>query len=426
MKTELNEHQAETRPDIIPHAPRIARRGASPYTSLVISTLFLWSTMLAFPQNAVVTYQGHVLSNGTNFSGNGQFKFALVTVTNTAATAAATANLTGQFVTSVTVDFGGSGYVTPPAVTISGGGGSGATAHAVLTGNVVTTVVVDSTGSGYSTPPTATIAPPPAALAFTTFWSNDDTSINGSEPSAAVNVTADKGLFTVRLGDATLANMTAFPAGISLQPDLHLRLWFSDGVSGFAALSPTQPLTAAPYALTALELNGTLDGSQLTGTISPNSIGTGAVTASKLDPAIGLWTRSTNDVYRAAGNVGIGTATPASRLDVRGDIHLGSSGQFLAPGGVENLRIIRGIVGSTGTVLEGSGFTVTKGAAGFFTVNFTPSFLDLPAVVVSPQSGLDRIATCTSVTASSTGIFTRDSAGTAVDNQFDFIAIGPR
>jgi hypothetical protein len=95
---------------------------------------------------------------------------------------------------------------------------------------------------------------------------------------------------------------------------------------------------------------------------------------------------------------------------------------------LENLRIIRGIVGSAGTILEGStsGFSVTKGAAGFFTITFTPSFLDLPTVVVSPQSGLARIATCTSITASSTGIFTRDSAGTAVDNQFNFIAIGPR
>lgn len=401
------------------------------YQRFFVAALLLLATLNprlsnCFAQSTVVTYQGRATSHGTNFSGNGQFKFALVTVTNTAATASATAELTGQFVTSITVESGGSGYVTPPAVTISGGGGSGAAAHAVLTAGVVTSVVVDSTGTGYTSPPSVTIAPPPDTLSFTTFWSNDDTSDNGSEPSAAVNVTVDNGLFNVRLGDSALANMTDFPTDLFRQPALHLRLWFNDGLSGFVALSPTQPLSATPYALTALELNGTLDASQLTGTIPANSIGAGAVTASKLDPAIGLWTRSTNDVYRASGNVGIGTSTPASRLDVRGDIHLGSSGQFLAPGGVENLRIIRGIVGSTGTVLEGSGFTVTKGAAGFYTINFSSSFADLPAVVVSPQSGLDRIATCTSVTAASTGIFTRDSAGAVVDNQFDFIAIGPR
>jgi hypothetical protein len=294
---------------------------------LLLSTFNLQLSTL-FAQNSVVTYQGRVTSNGTNFTGNGQFKFALVTVTNTAATATATAEVTGQFVTSVTVTFGGSGYVSPPAVTLSGGGGSGATAHAVLTGDVVTSVVVDSAGSGYTNAPAVTIAPPPDTLSFTTFWSNDDSSVNGSEPTNAVAVTVDNGLFTVRLGDATLSNMSAFPAGLFLQSDLHLRLWFSDGVSGFAALSPTQPLTATPYALTALELNGTLAASQLTGTISPNNIGAGAVTAAKLDPAIGLWTRSTNDVYRPTGNVGIGTASPASKLEVRGTFVLVPAASF--------------------------------------------------------------------------------------------------
>jgi hypothetical protein len=415
----LREPQAESRPAINPDTSSPARWG----TFLVLSALFFMSgIMLAFAQNTVVTYQGRVTSHGTNFTGNGQFKFALVTVTNTAADATATAELTGQFVTSVTVTSGGSGYVTPPAVTFSGGGGSGAAAHAVLAGGVVTSVVVDSTGSGYTSPPAVTIASPPDTLSFTTFWSNDDTSFNGSEPTDAVMVTVDNGLFTVRLGDETLPNMIALTAGLFLQSDLHLRLWFSDGVSGFAVLSPTQPLTATPYAMTAL----VMDAGRLTGTISPNRIDTGAITSAKLDPGIGLWTRSTNDVYRPSGNVGIGVSVPTSKLDVRGDIRLGTSGQFLAPGGVENLRIIRGIVNGAGTVLEGTGFTITKGAAGFYTITFTPAFADLPAVVVSPQSGLDRIATCTSITASSTGIFTRDSAGTAVDNQFNFIAIGPR
>jgi hypothetical protein len=124
--------------------------------------------------------------------------------------------------------------------------------------------------------------------------------------------------------------------------------------------------------------------------------------------------------------VGIGTPTPNGRLDVRGDIRLGPSGQFFAPGGVENLRILRGVVNGAGTILEGQGFTVTKGVVGFFTINFSTSFSSTPAVVVTAQSGIDRIATCTSVGTGSAGIWTRDSAGTAVDNQFNFIAIGPR
>ena len=57
------------------------------------------------------------------------------------------------------------------------------------------------------------------------------------------------GLFTVVLGDTTLANMTAISASLFTQPNLQLRIWFNDGVNGFAALSPVQNLTPAPYAV---------------------------------------------------------------------------------------------------------------------------------------------------------------------------------
>ena len=50
---------------------------------------------------------------------------------------------------NITVTNGGSGYGTPPPVTISGGSGSGATAHAVVTNGSVTSVVLDNPGTGY-------------------------------------------------------------------------------------------------------------------------------------------------------------------------------------------------------------------------------------------------------------------------------------
>jgi len=201
-------------------------------------------------QNALFTYQGRVTSNGTNFSGVGQFKFALVTSTNANHQATATANPpSGGFITIINVTFGGNGYSSPPTVTIFGGGGSGATAHANLSGGVVTSILVDNPGSGYSSTPSVTVAPPAPNITFTTYWSNDGTSVGGSEPSAFVNVPVNAGLFTVVLGDPFQPGMAAIPSSLFTQPDLQLRIWFNNGVSGFAVLNPPQNLTPAPYAI---------------------------------------------------------------------------------------------------------------------------------------------------------------------------------
>jgi len=52
--------------------------------------------------------------------------------------------------------------------------------------------------------------------------------------------------------------------------------------------------------------------------ITSDGIADGAVTPAKLDSTIGLWSRSGYNVYRSAGKVGIGTANPASKLEVQG------------------------------------------------------------------------------------------------------------
>lgn len=66
-----------------------------------------------------------------------------------------------------------------------------------------------------------------------------------------MTVPVSGGLFTARLGDTAVANMMALGAGLFAQSNLQLRIWFNDGVNGFAALNPAQPLTPAPYAIMA-------------------------------------------------------------------------------------------------------------------------------------------------------------------------------
>ena len=93
-------------------------------------------------------------------AGSGDYRLALSPVPSQAF---ATAQLAYGFMVSANVTSGGSGYVTVPAVTIVGGGGSNATAVAHLTGGVVTSLTITDAGINYTNPPTVRIAPPPAA-----------------------------------------------------------------------------------------------------------------------------------------------------------------------------------------------------------------------------------------------------------------------
>jgi trimeric autotransporter adhesin len=228
-------------------------------------------------QNTVFTYQGRVSDSGTNFTGTGLFEFALVASTNNNHTATGTANApTGGFITGYTLTFGGNGYVTAPAVHITGSGGSGATADTTISGGVVTSINAVSAGSGYTSAPTVTIDPPPMNMSYTTYWSNDGTSVNGSEPSNGVSVAVSGGLFTVVLGDATLPNMTAIPPSLfTTQTSLQLVIWFNDGVSGFGMLTPAQILTPTPYATfanSASNLLGALPAAQVSGTLNNGNL----------------------------------------------------------------------------------------------------------------------------------------------------------
>ena len=72
----------------------------------------------------------------------------------TGATASVTVN---GSVSEITVTAGGSGFTSSPLVSIVGGGGSGASATAIITKGVVSRILINSGGSGYTSQPSITI-----------------------------------------------------------------------------------------------------------------------------------------------------------------------------------------------------------------------------------------------------------------------------
>lgn len=279
-----------------PHLPTNTTPPMKPRLLLGILLISAMPAVAQVPNQ--LNYQGRVSVSGINYSGPGQFKFALVgPEENTAVTATATPTIQGGFgdemgprVTAITVIDGGSGYLTAPAVTITdnGGTGSGATATAVIDANgVVTSITVDTMGTQYSNDTVVTLEAPPENLQRATRWSNDGTSTMGSEPTDSVEIPVSGGLYAVALGNTTLPNMTTLPENLFAEyGELYLRVWFNDGTNGFQLLSPDQRLLTAPYSMFAATVpDGSITSQKIaSGAVGEAQISAGAVGSSQLAP----------------------------------------------------------------------------------------------------------------------------------------------
>jgi hypothetical protein len=260
---------------------------------------------------------------------------------------------------------------------------------------------------------------------------------------------------------------------------LQIEVCSDTSCSSSTTLGPRQPLTAAPYSLGPWHLAATnlsyAGGNVGIGTTSPEDLfhvnggfrwggsnpkyaytgidGSGLFLEQKGNTAntsrFRLQTSKTGDQVNyaqlnidpyngisllAQGNgnpsLGIGVQAPTEKLDVRGNIKLGASGEYYAPGGQENLRIIRGKVSSTGAVLLGSGFTASRSATGVYSITFSPSYpasSNYPIVTATAESsGAAHFAMINFPSYIACTIRVVNGSGTAVDSDFYFIAVGPR
>jgi hypothetical protein len=86
-------------------------------------------------------------------------------------------------------------------------------------------------------------------------WSNDDTSVGGSEPTGYITSSVENGIFNVMIGDPSLG-MEPINSIIFNHPNqIRLRIWFSDGTHPFEHLTPDRKITNP-------QLIGTLNNTQ--------------------------------------------------------------------------------------------------------------------------------------------------------------------
>lgn len=122
---------------------------------------------------------------------------------------------------------------------------------------------------------------------FVTLWSNDGSSVGGSEPLIPLSVAMTRGLYSVALGDVSLgaAMNNAIPASVfANNSDVRLRVWFSDQPAGaLTQMTPDQRLASSGFAL-ASEISNTVANTSAAG-ISIVSALNNAATTGTLDPA---------------------------------------------------------------------------------------------------------------------------------------------
>lgn len=263
--------------------------------------------LLASPQAPGQGPQAEVIVNQTgslpvtHFSGTVSFKFAILTEAP-GIEAAATASLQGSSVAAITITNAGAGYLAKPAVTIVGGGGHGAKAVAAIANGAVTSITLENGGSGYAEAPVVKITPP-QGQDIQTLWSNDGTSVNGSEPEASVGLETANGQYSALLGYTGLPNMAALPADVLSYLNPLVRIWYEiPPRTKFFQASPDLPLRSVPYAeqagysaMAGTVPNGSISAAQIAagtitaaqiapGTITGAQIGAGTITASNLAP----------------------------------------------------------------------------------------------------------------------------------------------
>jgi uncharacterized repeat protein (TIGR01451 family) len=258
--------------------------------------------------------------------GSGYTSAPTVTVTGCAVTPTAVATVSGGVVTGITVTNGGAGC-TAPSVSLTGGGGSGATTSTTTgqtTGGLLNVAIVNP-GSGYTSAPTVTVTGCTGATATATISSGIVTGVTitntGTNCSAAPTIGFTGGggsgaTATAAGGERVVyVNVTA-GGSYSAPPTVTATGQNCSGVTAVVSTNPPSNVTAGSYTVTGVTL--TNNGSGCTGipTVTFSGSGSGAAAMATIGAAPGdtvqYQVTVTNTGTADAANVVVSDVIPGS------------------------------------------------------------------------------------------------------------------
>jgi hypothetical protein len=146
-----------------------------------------------------------------------------------------------------------------------------------------------------------------------------------------------------------------------------------------------------------------------------------------------LWSKSDLIAVTPAGQLGVGTTAPAEALDVRGNIKLGSNGNYFGVGSLDNVRMLSGSVPAAVNA-TGLGWSSTHGFfQGTYRVDFTTAFASTPIVTATlVDSAGANLITVVGVSVNGFNVIvtvvdpTNVNGYSSQDCAFNFMAVGPR
>lgn len=257
---------------------------------------------------------------------------------------------TGFGVSSISLASGGSGYIDTPIVTISGGSGTNATAIATVAGGVVTGITVTSPGTGYGNTDVLTV----------TLSGGGGSGASANTPVLAANVSG--GLTKQGAGTLILSGVNTFTGPITNKAGTLSLNSASTYAGNVVVNSGTVSLT------TASTINGSVTVAN-TATLSLAQVNSGTSTLGNMTfnggATLGLGLTAANNPAVPLINCGTLTLTGNNTISLAGSVQIGTIklvkalGAIAGSGNITNLTLPQGAVGSITTNFDGTYTTVS-------------------------------------------------------------------